>query len=455
MLAIGAGVMMLASPPAGAQDDDGGTPRVLATTVDAAITPVIADHLDDGISQAAEEGYDAYLIRLDTPGGLDTSMRSIIKDILASEVPVIVYISPSGARGASAGAIIGFSSHVLAMAPGTSIGAATPIDGSDGSDLDDKIVNDATAYAEDLAELRDRDVEFVGDTVRDGRSAGSTEALELEVIDAVATSDNELLELIDGRPVELGATPDSPGREVTPRTAGAAIDDHDMGILRTIQQYLADPNIAFLLLSIGALGLVYELASPGLGVGGALGAAFLVLGFFGLAVLPVDVVGVLFLLLAIALFVAEVFAPGIGLAAAGGGLFLLLSGIFLFEDVPGLELSLMVVIPTAVVLALFVVIAGRLAYRARRAPSTTTGVGLYVGRHGHLRVRDDLSQLFIEGAWWSARPRDPSVTLVDGQDVDIVAVDGLELVVEPHQEPDGQPNATRHVQPVDRRAATD
>lgn len=409
----------------GAAPAQEGRPRVLATTVDGAITPVIAAHLGDGIARADRDGYDAYLIHLDTPGGLDSSMREIVQDLLASEVPVIVYISPQGARGASAGAIITFAAHIAAMAPATAIGAATPVAGGGGDDLDAKIVNDAIAYTAGIAERRGRDVDFVTDTVRDGRSAPASEALAEGAIDVVAGSTTQLLDEVDGRAVRVGLD----DRRVVLRTAGATVDDHDLGVLRSIQQQLADPNIAFLLLSIGTLGLIYELASPGVGVGGALGLTFILLALFGLAVLPVDIVGVLFLLLAAALFVAEVVAPGLGLAAAGGALSLVLSGIFLFDETPGLELSLLVVLPAAGVVAGFVVIAGRFALRARRAPSTTTGAGLLLGWQGAARLNGGEPQAFVQGAWWSLRPRDRDTVIEDGSTVEVVDVDGLHLIV--------------------------
>lgn len=415
---------LLVLPP-GALGQERGD-RVLATTVDGPITPVIADHVSDGLARAEREGYRAYLIRLDTPGGLDTSMRDIVQDILASDVPVIVYISPQGARGASAGAIITFAAQVAAMAPGTAIGAATPVGGQGGEDLDQKVINDAIAYAESLAELRDRDEELIGDTVREGLSVSASEALDRGAIDVVAGSEQELLEAVHGDTVVLGD-----GEEAELDTAGAVLDEHDLGVLRTIQQWLADPNIAFLFLSIGTLGLIYELASPGLGVGGALGLTFILLALFGLAVLPVDIVGVLFLLLAAALFVAEVFAPGLGLAAAGGVLSLVLSGVFLIDDAPGLELSLAVALPTAIVVGVFVVVAGRIALRTRRAPSTTTGRGAFVGAAATVRVARGEPQVFLQGAWWAARPRDQGVELDDGARVEVVDMDGLHLIVEP------------------------
>jgi membrane-bound serine protease (ClpP class) len=427
--------LLAASTPAAAQDPDTGIPRVLQTTVSGPITPVVASHIGDGIARAERGGYDAYLIRLDTPGGLDTSMRAIVQHIFAAEVPVIVYIAPSGARGASAGAIIAFSAHVAAMAPGTTIGAATPVAGGTGEDLDAKIISDAVAYAEAIADARERDPEFIVETVSEGRSAGAAAALELGAIDIVAGSTDDVLDIADGLGVKVGIAE----REVELRTAGAVVDDHEMGVFRSVQQLLADPNIAFLLLSIGTLGLIYELASPGMGVGAVLGLTFITLGLFGLAVLPVNVVGVVFLILAGALFVAEVFAPGIGLAAAGGVFALVMSGLFLFDDAPGLEVSLAVVLPVAFVVGAFVIVAGRLAMRVRTAPTTTTGAGLYVGHDAVMRVRNDQAQVFIGGAWWSVRPAVAGTHLHDGALVRVVGMDGLNLLVEPAS-PDRAPD---------------
>jgi membrane-bound serine protease (ClpP class) len=402
-------------------------PFVLATTIDGPITPVIAGHIRDGIDQAERNGAVAYLIRLDTPGGLDSSMRDIIQEIYAASVPVIVYVAPAGARGTSAGAIITFAAHVAAMAPGTAIGAATPVGGGGGEDLDTKVINDAAAFAESIAELRGRNAEFIVETVTEGRSASATEALDLGAIDLIAATTTELLEAVDGLVLEVG----QPSADYQLETAGIAVVEQEMGFFRSVQQVLADPNIAFLLLSIGTLGLIYELASPGLGVGAVLGLTFIVLGLFGLAVLSVNLVGVVFLLLAAALFVAEVFAPGIGIAAAGGAFALVLSAIFLFDDAPGLEVSLAVILPAIAVITLFVVAAGRFAMRARRAPSTTTGADLVVGHEAEVRAPAGVAQVFAAGAWWGIRSQRAGQSVVVGDRVRIVGIDGLTLLIEP------------------------
>lgn len=432
---VGLAIVLLAPAPSSPQTPGA---RVLVTTVDGAITPVIADHLEDGVRLAQSRRYTAYLVRLDTPGGLETSMRKIIQRFLAAPVPVIVYVSPHGARAASAGALITLSAHVAAMAPGTAIGASTPVD-LGGGDVDRKVVNDAAALAESVARLRDRDVTFAVETVTEGRSEPAAVAVEIGAVDLTATSVRDLLDQIDGRDVQVG----SPLREVTLDTAGAVVDEHPLGALRSLQQRLADPNLAFLFMSLGTLALIYELASPGVGVGGVLGVILVLLALFSLSVLPVSTVGVLFLLLAAGLFVAELFAPGIGVAAAGGTVSLFLSGLFLFRDAPGLQVSLAVVTPVAVVVGAATVVAGRLVVRSRGVPSATTGTDRFIGRSVTVdRADGSRGQSWLEGAWWNVRST--GAPLVEGSDARIVAVDGLDLLVEPgpqnlENEPEGEP----------------
>ena len=435
-LGLGLGAALCGISTAAGQDT---RPRVLVTEVDGQITPVIANHLDAALDRAERRGDEAVVVTIDTPGGLDTSMRTIVQRFLAARVPVVAYVSPQGARAASAGAIITFAAHVATMAPGTAIGASTPVD-LEGGDVERKVVNDAAAFAESIARLRGRDVEFAVDTVREGRSASADEAVEIGAVDLVARSVPELLAAIDGREVELSGD----GHRVVLRTAGADIDEYDMSLFRRIQQVLADPNIAFLLLSLGTLGIVYELASPGIGAGGVIGVILILLALFSLSVLPVNAVGLLLLALAAALFIAELFAPGVGVAAGGGTAALMLSGVFLFRDTPGLDVSLAVVTPVAAVVGGAVIVAGRLVVRSRRTPSTTTGPGLFRGRVVTVRrAEGSRGQTFIEGAWWNVRSSGPS--LADGDTARVIDVDGLDLVVEPesppptNQHPTGEP----------------
>lgn len=416
------GLALLLAAPGLAQSEG---QRVLVATVDGPITPPVAEHLKDAVTTAQQGEYHALVIRLDTPGGLDTSMRLIVQQILSAEVPVVVYVHPQGARAASAGAIITISAHVAAMAPGSAIGAATPVE-LEGGDLEAKIVNDAAAYAESLAELRGRNVEFAIDTVREGRSASASEALELGAIDLVSGSLPELLRDMDGRQVQVGGDE----RPVTLETASAAIDEFEPTLFRRIQLFLADPNVAFLFVSLGSLLIIYEVANPGLGLGGAVGVMLLILAMFSLSVLPVSAVGVVLLLLAAILFIAEIFAPGIGVAAGAGTLALLLSGVFLIRDVPGLEVSMAVITPVALVVGLSVFFAGRLAVRAQRGPSTSTGYGRYVGMTGVARAASGgRYQAQVDGAWWNISGR--GFALADGMRVRVVGNEGLELVVEP------------------------
>lgn len=413
---------------------------VVTTSLDGAITPVTASHLRDGIEFAERSGADAYVIQLDTPGGLDTSMRSIVQDMYAAEIPVIVYIAPAGARGGSAGAIITFAANIAAMAPGTAIGAATPVDGASGDDVDTKIINDAAAFAQSIADFRGRPSEFIVETVTEGRSVSALEALELGAIDIMAADLDELLDKVDGMNVNVGTAQ----RSVVLQTAGSTLLEQPMGIFRSIQQVLATPTIAFLLLSIGTLGLIYELASPGIGVGAVLGVVFIALGLFGLALVSVNLVGVVFLLIAMALFVAELLAPGIGVAAAGGVGALALAGIFLFDDASGFGVSLAVVLPTAIVVGVFVVIAGRLAVRARLAPSTIVGEGALIGSEATIRrVAEGAPQIFAAGAWWSVRSGTGGTALSAGDRVRVVAAEGLFLDVE-RLEIDTTPQSSAH-----------
>lgn len=399
-------------------------PTVLVTTVDGAITPVIADHVEEAVGLAQDEGHAALVVELDTPGGLDTAMRDIVQSFLSSRVPVVVYVAPAGGRAASAGAIITFSAHIAAMAPGTAIGAATPVSLQDSEEVGDKIVNDAAAYAEAIAQLRGRNVEFAIDTVREGRSAAAEEAVEIGAVDLLAESREQLLAAIDGRTVEL-----VDGARVTLRTTGAEQVSFEMGLFQRILQRLADPNLAFLFLSLGTLAIIYELANPGIGAGGIVGVVLIVLALFSLAVLPVNSAGVLLLALSAALFVAELFVPGIGVFAAGGVVCLLLGGIFLFRG--SVEVDPAVLYPVGILVGGGVILAGRLAWRARRAP-VVSGREALMGRPGRVGHTDGTTaQILVDGTWWKARSE--GGPLHEGQRVRVLGIEGLELLVEPEE----------------------
>ncbi|MFO7293458.1 MAG: nodulation protein NfeD [Actinomycetes bacterium] len=389
---------------------------VLLLEVEGPITPVVADYIADGIEEAAELSVPV-VVRLDTPGGLDTSMREIVQAFLNSPVPVVVYVAPEGARAASAGTFITMAAHVAAMAPATAIGAATPVD-LQGGEITDKVINDAAAFAVSVAERRGRDVGFAEDAVREGTSIPATEAVERGVVDLVADDLDSLLEAIDGREVSVRGEP------TTLRTASAVVERFEVGAFRRVLARIADPNIAFLLLSFGTLAIVYEAANPGLGFAGIAGVIALLLGFFALSVLPVTAVGVALLILAAALFIGEIFVPGVGVLAAGGTISLLLAGLFLFEDAPSVRAPILW--PTALVLGAASVVAGRMAWRARRAPSTT-GVETLIGREVMVEPRDATTgDTFVDGTWWKVRAE--SGALAEGP-AEVVGIDGLTLIV--------------------------
>lgn len=395
-------------------------PTVLATRVDGPITPMIDEHLADSALRAERAGHAALLVEIDTPGGLLSSTKEIVQTFLGSRVPVIVYVSPDGAQAASAGAYITMAAHVAAMAPGTHLGAGTPVT-QQGQKASDKEINDAAAFAVSIAERRGRNTTFADDMVRKGTAVSAQQASRTNVVDLVASNRAVLFTQLDGRQVRLGN-----GQLVTLRTAGAGVVDHDLGLIGGLRQLLASPELAFLFLSIGTLAVIYELANPGMGFAGIAGAIMLVLGFVALSVLPVNVGGLLLLALAAALFAAEVLTPGVGVFAAGGTLSLLLAGVFLFRDGPGVDPA--VLWPTALVVGVATAFAGRLAWRARQAPATT-GDDALIGRTAQvIRTEHDAGQILLDGAWWTVRSRTAPIS--KGQDVQVVDRDGLELIVE-------------------------
>jgi membrane-bound serine protease (ClpP class) len=397
----------------------GGTALVIE--VDGVITPVIADHLAEGLRRAEREGHELVLVELDTPGGLDASMRDIIQGFLGADVPVVVHVTPAGARAASAGALITMAAHIAAMAPGTAIGAATPVAAEGGEDVEQKIVEDAAAYAESVALARGRNTEFAVEAVREGRSIPAEEAEEIGAVDLTASNRSTMLRSIDGRSVIVAG-----GAEVTLETGDLEVVRHELGAFRSVLQWLANPNLAFLFMSLGTLAIIYELAYPGIGGGAIVGVILILLALFGLAVLPVNALGGLLLALAAVLFVVEIFVPGIGVAAAGGTTALVLGGLFLFRGRIGVDPE--VLIPVAIVVGGGAILAGRLAWRSRRlAPAT--GAGELVGKIATVGSGDGATgQVMVEGAWWNARSR--GGPLREGATVRIAEVEGLDLIVE-------------------------
>lgn len=397
------------------------TQTVMLVEVDGPITPVIASHLADAVEDATDAGA-PLVVSMDTPGGLDTSMRDIVQTFLNASIPVIVYVEPEGARAASAGTFIAMSAHIAAMAPATSIGAATPVSLEGGETASDKIINDAVAFAVSVAERRGRDVEFAEDSVRDGASITANEAVDRNVVDLVADDLGSLLAEIDGMTVSTAAG------DVTLRTSSAVVDRVEMSLFRSILAQIADPNLALLFISIGTLAVVYEAANPGMGFAGVAGVILLLLGFFALSVLPVTTAGIALLILAMALFIAEIFVPGVGVFAAGGTVALILAGLFLFDG--PVSVSMPVLWPTAAIVGLGSAYAGRAVVKARLRPPTT-GLSTLIGRE--VTVTGDAEKgwyAFLDGSWWTVQPDD---SLADGAVARVTAVQGLRLVVEPKE----------------------
>ncbi len=419
-VALCAGVVLVVAPASGAESIG----SVGVTEVNGPITPVVRDHLADTIVDATAAGHNALVIRLNTPGGGLDVTREIANLLLDAPIPTIVYVAPAGSDAGSAGTFITYAAHVAAMAPATTIGAATPVD-LEGGEVGDKIVENTLAFGLALAEFRDRDATFIEAAIRDGRSVTSTVALEAGAIDVVSPSTEQLLVEVHGREVVVGDTP------VTLDTAGAVLVEMEMTGTRSLLQILANPNLAFVFLSLGTLAILYEIANPGLGLGGVAGVVMLILAMFSLAVLPVNYAGAALLVVALAMFIAELFAPGIGVGAAGGTAALVLGGLFLFQAQTGVGVDLWVLIPTAVVTFGLVVFAGVLVNRTRGQTSRAASDYL-LGRHTTVaQVLDGQARARIDGILWRVRPAEPDVELRVGDEVEIVRRDNLDLHVLP------------------------
>jgi membrane-bound serine protease (ClpP class) len=402
----------------------------LSGTIDPATEKWVGHALDD----AADEDATVAIIRLDTPGGLDDSLREIVKDILAAPMPVIVYVSPDGARAASAGVYITEAADVAAMAPQTNIGSATPISigpGSEDEVLGRKIRNDAAAYIRALAASHGRNPDLGERMVREAENVTATEALRANFIDAIAESQEELLAELDGFRI---AGP----KAQTLDTAGLRISDHDMPLQYEILQLLVNPTIAFLLLSLGLLGLAIEIFNPGLILPGTLGLISFVMGLYGTAQLPVTAAGLLLLAAAVALFIAEAHFTS-GVLGASGVVALILSGLLLFDtDTGAVEVSAPVVIVAGLLIGGFLAFAIERVVRARREP-VRTGYEELVGRTAEVRAPlEPLGQVWIEGALWRARLDDADGRIETGGRVRVTSVDGLTLVVVPQAEAETQ-----------------
>jgi membrane-bound serine protease (ClpP class) len=400
-------------------------PRVLAVEFDNDVNPVTADFVTDAIERANDEDFDAVVILLDTHGGLASSMEDIYKkELERTDVPVIVYVSPEGAKAASAGVWIGQAGDILAMAPQTNIGSSTPISvgGEDiQEDLRRKVVNDAAASLREITAEHDRNAEWAERAVRQASNLGAREALEQNVIDVVAPTLPALLERIDGRrTVPKG---------LVLNTAGARIETVEMSLWKRLLDTLIDPNIILILMSIGVLGITIELFNPGLILPGTVGSISLVVGLFGLQVLPISWAGLLLMLLAAAFFTAELFVASHGALALAGAISFVIGSLMLFDPAgETYEVSIWVVLAIAGTLAGLFALAFTKALQARR-PRPQTGADELVHHIGVVRqTLDPEGLVFLNGELWRARSSDGPIPAGETVRVEHVE-DGLVLEV--------------------------
>lgn len=423
---------------------------IFQLTINDPIGPATDDYVKRSLESATRQNASLIIIRMDTPGGLDTAMRSIIKNITSSPVPVVIYVSPTGARAASAGTYILYASHIAAMAPGTNLGAATPVQmggvsppgidkgkgtdkekeqsgkpapGSNKTAMQKKIINDAVAYLRGLAQLRGRNQEWAEEAVREGVSLPAEEALKNNVIDIVATDMDDLLNQLDGRVVVIQ------GKKQKLKTAGLTVNEINPDWRSRLLSVITNPNIAYILMLIGIYGLILEFYNPGSIVPGTVGAICLLLAMYSFQLLPINYAGMALILLGIALMIGEAFEPSFGMLGIGGVVAFVIGSIILIDtDAPGFGIDISVIATfalTSVVLLVFVV---GLAMKARKRP-VVSGIEELIGSEA--LVIDDFEQqgkVRIHSENWNAYSES---AMEKGQHVKVVGIDGLTLHVEP------------------------
>lgn len=422
-----AGLVLAGVAGAGAQSTDR---QVGLIDIDGTITPVMATYVGRGIDRSADRGDSAVILRVDTPGGLSSAMDDIVSDILASSIPVIVYVAPEGARAGSAGVYITYAAHVAAMAPATNIGSATPVQlgedsGGEETAMDRKVVNDAAAKIRGLAEQRGRNAEWAESAVRDAANITAGEAVELNVIDFVAGNVDDVLAQADGLEVTVR------GQQVTVETAGATVSEIEMSFFEQLLQVITDPNIAFVLVSLGTLALVFEIANPG-GIGpGAVGGIMLVTGFYALGTLDTNWAGLALMGLAFLLFVIDVFVPTHGILTISGIVAFLFGGLLLSNtrNDEVLAVSRTVIFTVTALMGLFFLAVAGTLWRSRGRPPAT-GESTLVGAIAVVRhPLDPEGMVFLQGELWQATSTDGTVGR--GEMVRVLSVDGLRLMVTP------------------------
>jgi membrane-bound serine protease (ClpP class) len=430
-------VLLLAGSPARAAED---TPRVAVLPTSGIVDAIMAGYLEDGIAKAQRDGASAVVITLDTPGGDLSQTRRIVKSILGAPLPVIVWVSPQGAHAASAGTFITLAGHVALMAPGTNIGAASPVTGS-GEDIPEtmerKVIEDTTALMRSITDARGRNAEWAESTITDAEAATAAEALALGVIDGIASTMDEALEISDGRMVSVA------GEDVAVETAGAETYELAMNPLQSFLHLLSDPNIAFILITIGFYGLLYEVISPNF-VTGILGAIAIILAFIGFGSLPLNVAGLLLIALGVVMFVLEFHVVSHGLLTVAGVVCFALGASALYTEpgtptAPDIQVDprLIFVLTglTAAYMAFVLLIVVRWRRRQQRMGAASTALVLADGATGSVRsILAPTGVVYAAGEEWTARSSDER-PLAPGTPVRVVGQEGLTLIVEAIEAP--------------------
>jgi membrane-bound serine protease (ClpP class) len=414
-------------------------PSVDVVEVTGVIDQPMADYLTSRLAGAERDDVQAVVIQLDTPGGLDLAMREIIQQMLDSDVPVVVWVAPRGARAASAGTFITYAAHLAFMAEATEIGAASPINlaGDTSDTLERKMVNDAEAFIRSLAQANGRNEDWAAEAVTEAASITATEAVELEVVNGIASSLGDLLRTLDGREVEL-ASGSSKTIETWDEAAGApsvTIRFQQMNLVQRLLHAVTTPDVAFILLLIGMFGLIFELYNPGIGLAGIIGGVSLLLGLYALSVLPTNWVGVLLIVLAVVFFVVDVHAAGLGVWSVGGVVALLAGSLLLFSGAPeALQLDLWVIAAALFGTLVFFISVMTAALRVRLRRPVTGQEGI-IGQIAEART--DIAPegtVFTGGTLWRARTMETGIAA--GSKVEVKATEGLVLLVEPlHEHP--------------------
>lgn len=429
-------ILCLALSASTAVFEHAGAQTVYVTEINAPITPVIAKYIVSAITNAEEKGAECLVIELDTPGGLDQSMRQIVKRMQSADVPVVVFVFPAGSRAASAGVWITLASHVAVMTPGTNIGAAHPVmmgmtgpqqekeegDSTSTSVMEDKVVNDAVANIRSIAEKNGRNAEWAEEAVRKSVSVTATEALELGVIDYVCEDLEDLLVTIDSLEVKLAR-----GEKIL-STAGALVERQEMNLRYRLLKAISNPSLAYILLMLGIYGIFFELSNPGTILPGVVGGIFIIIAFFSLQMLPINYAGLLLILLALILFIAEIKITSYGLLTVGGAISMFLGSIMLIDSpIPFLQISWAVIVPVVLLTVLFFLFAVGMGLKAQQK-KPTLGKEATVGSIGIARTDiDPKGQVFMEGELWTAFSSQP---IKKGEKVRAVSLEHMQLEVE-------------------------